>query len=472
MSHVSDPLRPRVVVVGGGVAGLATAYMIRALANERGADPQIAILEAQSRTGGATRTDRSEGFTCEWGPNGFLDNEPATLDLARRLGLEKRLVKASAHASKRYIYHHGHMREIPLSPRTFLSSDILPTGAKLRMALEPAIPAKRNGADETVYDFAKRRLGDTFAHYMIDPMVSGIFAGNAKELSLRAVFPKMVEMEVKHGGLFRAMIAKKREAKLNGTVSGGPGGAAATLTTFANGMGELTDVLARELGDWIVTNVQVKSVRMRGELFEVAADGHIFSADAVVLACPSYAAAELIADLSFNAANCLRDIPFAPVDVVAHGHRIEDVGHPLDGFGVLIPRGEDFRALGSLWCDAIFPDQAPAGMHMLRTMIGGAHDPQIVDLRDVEVEQLAQSEHQRLFDIKSEPVFRKLIRHPKGIAQYTRGHLNRVAELDLFERQLPGLVFTGASYRGVSVNGCVKDAYRVANQFLKLWRLN
>lgn len=472
MLRAADPLRPRVVVVGGGVAGLATAYLIRARANEQGVDPQITLLELQNTTGGATRTDRSEGFTCEWGPNGFLDNEPATLDLAKRLGLEKRLVKASAHASKRYIYHHGSMREVPLSPRAFLASDILPTGAKLRMALEPAIPAKRNGADETVYDFAKRRLGDTFAHYMIDPMVSGIFAGNAKELSLKAVFPKMVEMEVQHGGLFRAMIAKRRAAKQNGTVNGGPGGAAATLTTFTNGMGELTGTLAAELGDRILTNADVKAVRVRGEGFEVVIEGHVFPADAVVLACPSYVAAEIVQDLSFNAANCLREIPFAPVDVVAHGHKIEDVGHPLDGFGVLIPRGDNFRVLGSLWCDAIFPNQAPSGMHMLRTMIGGAHDPHVLDLSDHAVEQLALGEHRRLFDVKCEPVFRKLIRHPKGIAQYTRGHLDRVAELDLFERQLPGLLFTGASYRGVSVNGCVKDAYRVAASLLKQWRLN
>lgn len=472
MRQAADPLCPRVVVVGGGVAGLATAYMIRSLANEHAANPVITILESKNTTGGATRTDHVDGFTCEWGPNGFLDNEPATLEIVNRLGLEKRLVKASAHASKRYIYHHGHMREVPLSPRAFLSSNILPTSAKLRMALEIAVPAKRNGVDETVYDFACRRLGESFAQYMIDPMVSGIFAGNAKELSLRAVFPKMVEMETEHGGLFRAMIAKKHEAKRNGKVTGGPGGAAATLTTFVNGMGELTETLTAELADNIVTNADVKCVKLRGEMYEVVTRDAAFTADTVVLACPSYVAADIISEISYNAAECLRAIPFAPVDVVAHGHRIEDVGHPLDGFGVLIPRGEDYRVLGSLWCDAIFPNQTPDGMHMLRTMIGGAHDPQIVNLSDHEVEQLATTEHRRLFDVRSEPIFKKLIRHPKGIAQYTRGHLERVAELDLLERQLPGLIFTGASYRGVSVNGCMKDAIRVANTLLAQWRLN
>lgn len=472
MLRAADPLRPRVVVVGGGVAGLATAYLIRTLCREHGADPQLTVLEANEIVGGATRTEQQDGFLCEWGPNGFLDNEPATLDLVKLLGLESRLVKASEHAAKRYIYHHGAMHEVPMNPGSFLKSDILPTSAKLRMALELAIPAKRNGADETVYEFAQRRLGDTFAHYMIDPMVSGIFAGNAKELSLRAVFPKMVEMETEHGGLFRAMIAKKREAKRDGKMTGGPGGAAATLTTFLNGMGELTSTLADQLSTCVVTKTKAVSFQVRGDYFELICEDRKVAADAVILACPSYVAADILKELSHNTAECLRAITYAPVDVVAHGHDVNDVGHPLDGFGVLIPRGENYRALGSLWCDAIFPNQAPEGTHLLRTMIGGAHDPQAAELADAEIERIATDEHRRLFNVKQAPIFKKLIRHPKGIAQYTRGHLERVAELELLERQLPGLCFTGAAYRGVSVNGCVKDAYRVANNLLHQWRIS
>jgi len=471
MSSQSERSRPRVVVIGGGVAGLASAYLIRSSAQDRGIDPELILLEAQDIVGGATRTEHVDGFTCEWGPNGFLDNEPATLDLVKRLGLESRLLAASSSAARRFIYHHGAMHEVPLDPMSFLKSDILPLKAKLRMAIEPAIPAKRNGFDESVYEFAERRLGSDFARYMIDPMVSGIFAGNARELSLRAVFPKMVDMETQHGGLFKAMLAKRREAKRTGTSTGGPGGANAKLTTFENGMGELTDSLARELSDQVLTRSAVKSISWRGENFEVATATDSFGADSVVVACPSYAASEIVSHLSHNAARSLREIPYAPVDVIAHGHRIQDVGADLNGFGVLIPRGEHYRALGSLWCDAIFPNQAPSGMHLLRTMIGGAHDTRIADMSDGEVERLAAEEHRRLFNVKCDPVFRKTIRHRRAIAQYTKGHLNRVDDIEHLERQLPGLFFTGASYRGVSVNGCVKDAFRVANGVMSHWKL-
>ncbi|MBK6765620.1 MAG: protoporphyrinogen oxidase [bacterium] len=472
MSAVDDRLRPRVLVIGGGIAGLATGYLILALARERDIQPELTVLEAQDTAGGATRTEHIDGFTCEWGPNGFLDNEPATLDLIKRLGLQSRMIVASPSAAHRYIYHHGTMHEVPLDPMSFIRSDILPFAAKFRMALELAVPAKRDGADETVYDFAERRLGSSFARYLIDPMVSGIFAGNASELSLRAVFPKMVEMESDHGGLFRAMLAKRREAKKSGKRIGGPAGANASLTTFMDGMGELTATLARALSENIVTRSNVRAIHRRGEHFEVITEAKRLSSDAVIVACPSYAAASIVGELSHNAARSLRDIQYAPVDVVAHGHRVEDIGRELNGFGVLIPRGEQYRALGSLWCDAIFPNQAPKEMHLLRTMIGGAHDLSAADLSHDELEQLARDEHRLLYDVKQPPVFSKVIRHRKAIAQYTRGHLDRVRDTELLERQLPGLYFTGASYRGVSVNGCVKDAFRVARQVLELWKIS
>jgi len=459
----------RVVVVGGGVAGLATAWLVRELAREQSRPVAVTVLEGSPHHGGATRTDRVDGYVCEWGPNGFLDNEPATLDLVDRLGLREQLVAADQAASNRYIYHGGKMRLVPVKPPAFLASDILPWPAKLRMAMEAVIPARRDGADETIDAFGRRRLGSAFAQLMLDPMVSGIFAGDTKHLSLKATFPKMEAMEREYGGLFRALIGKKREARRTGQESGGPAGPGAVLHTFVGGMGQLTDTLAGRLRDALLLETPATRVETRDEGFRVLGpDGRYWDCDAVVLACPSYAAAPLVADLAPAAAEAAAGIWHAPVDVVCHGHPQAHLTHPLNGFGVLIPRSEGVRILGSLWSDAIFPGQAPGGRRLLRSILGGAHDPEILSLEPAEVHATAQRDHETVMGIRGEPEFRRHFRHPQGIAQYTVGHLDRVAVTEALETDLPGIFFTGASYRGVSVNGSVKDAFRVARSVLDL----
>lgn len=456
---------PRVIVVGGGVAGLATAWLLIELGREAGRAVDVTVLEALPVAGGSTRTDHADGYTCEWGPNGFLDNEPCTLDLVDRLGLRERLVRADDRSGRRFIYWGGKMREVPIKPPAFLMSDVLPLHAKLRIALELIVPAKRNGLEETVYSFGVRRLGRTFADYLLDPMVSGIFAGNAKELSLQAVFPKMVEMERDYGGLFKAMIKKGREARRSGKKIGGPSGAAAALHTFRDGMGELTAELQARLEGRVRLSAPVTAVGKQNGLWKIAGKDFSLDAEHVVLACPSYRAAAMLEAFAPDTAAAIAEIPFAPVDVICHGHRFDDLNHPLQGFGVLIPRREGVRSLGSLWCDSIFPGQAPAGRHLLRTIVGGAHDPGVLDLSEQDLERIAAQDHDRLYGLKGAPVFRRIIRHEKGIAQYTLGHLRRVAAADALEQQASGLYFTGASYRGVSVNGCAKDAFRVARRF-------
>jgi protoporphyrinogen/coproporphyrinogen III oxidase len=456
--------KPRVVVIGGGIAGLASGFLVREQTRERGIEIDLTVLEAKEQPGGNTRTDHINGYTCEWGPNGFLDNEPATLDLVERIGLTDQLVKADDNSSNRYIYHGGRMRRVPVKPPAFLISDILPIHAKLRMALELLIPAKRNGSDETVDAFGRRRLGVHFADFMLDPMVSGIFAGNTKKLSLAAVFPKMVEMESEYGGLFRAMIAKQKETKRKGTASGGPGGPNAVLHTFKQGMGQLT----AHLTDLLVENVQLNSsvqsiIRTEDRRFRIIIGNRLIDADAVIVAAPSYAAAEMIRDIDTVTSDTLAAIEHAPVSVVCHGHPQDHLSDPLQGFGVLIPRSEGIRSLGSLWSDAIFPGQAPDGYRLLRTIMGGAHDSDIKDLSSEKLHAIASADHNRVQGVFGEPSLKTEFRFDNGIAQYTVGHQNRVKRSEQLENDLPGLYFTGASYRGVSINGCAKDAKRVAD---------
>lgn len=460
--------RRKVVIVGAGVAGLSAAFLIREKFREIGSNVDIVILEAKPYAGGSTRTDLVDGYTCEWGPNGFLDNEPLTFQLVKMLGLQDRLIRANQASSRRFIYHNGKMREVVLNPLSFLKSDIVSLPIKFRMAMEYFIPAGKNGGDETVYSFGKRRLGAGFAKYLLDPMISGVFAGNTKELSLQAVFPKIVEMEEEYGGLFKAMIAKQKEGRRNGKKSGGPAGPGGTLHTFKYGMGEFTETLAKKLKTDLRLSAPVKTIVKEDGKFKVITEKDKIEADYLVLACPSYETSKMIEDIDSKVAGYLDEIEFAPVDVVCHGYKSENVGHSVDGFGVLVPRSEGIRSLGTLWSDSIFPGQAPDDHRLFRTILGGACDPEIVNLRDDALNDVAKKDLSRLIDVTNEPHFTKVFRHPKGIAQYTVGHLYRVAATEQMERELPGLYFTGVSYRGVSVNGCIKDAFRVADKFQEL----
>ncbi|MEE9553967.1 MAG: protoporphyrinogen oxidase [candidate division Zixibacteria bacterium] len=455
----------RVVVVSAGVAGLSCAYLIRKNCRKMGINLDLTILEAGDRHGGSTRTEMIDGYTCERGPNGFLDNEPATLELIDMLGLKDRLVPADESAGRRFIYHGGKMREIALHPLKFLKSDILPWSAKFRMGLEFFIPRYKGDGDETVLSFGRRRLGESFAKLLLDPMVSGIFAGNIDELSLKAVFPNMYSMEREYGGLFKALIGKKREAKKTGKKAGGPGGPGALLHTFKSGMGELTDSLAGQFESELKISSPVKRIEYSNGSFVVKTEHELFEADSVILACPSFEAATIVNDLDNVTAGKLNAIPFAPVDVVCHGHPKENIAHDVNGFGVLIPRSEGIRSLGCLWSDSIFPGQAPVNHHLLRTILGGAHDYAIAEESFSSINSIAHDDMDKLLGINKEPSFKKIFRHPKGIAQYIVGHLDKLSVIENLEKDLPGLFFTGASYRGVSVNGCVKDAFRVTDLY-------
>ncbi len=459
--------RERIIVVGAGIAGLSAAYLLMNMGRENGDVFDIKILEASDRHGGAMRTEESDGYLCEWGPNGFLDNEPATLELVRMLNIESELVRANDNASKRYIFHGGALRKLPMNPLAFLFSDIIPLPSRFRMMLEFLIAKKDDNTDETVESFGKRRLGNGFAKYLLDPMVSGIFAGDTAKLSLQSVFPKMVEMEREYGGLLKALIAKRRFAKVSNSNSGGPSGPNATLHTFRRGMGQLTDSLWSSLSEKVELNQTVRAVKFTDGQFTIRSNQNTIKADSVILACPSFAAADIIENISSSVSATLREIHHAPVDVVCHGHNRVDGEFNPDGFGVLIPRSEDIRSLGTLWSNSIFPGHAPSGKFLLRTIIGGAHDPEITELKDDEVEKTALKDHSTVMGVRLQPEFSRLFRHARGIAQYNLGHSDRVCATEKLEKDTSGLYFTGASYRGVSVNGCVKDAFRILRDFEK-----
>lgn len=404
----------KIAVLGGGVSGLTAAHRLRRQA-------EVVVFEARDRPGGNIRTDEIDGCQVEWGPNGFLDSSPETLELVARLGLTDRLLPARSQAARRFIYRQGRLRELPAKPRAFLTSDILPLGGRLRALLEPFARAPPE-TEETIYDFAHRRLGRSAAQILVDAMVTGIFAGDPRRLEIGAALPKLKAMEQAHGSLLRA-------AKGRGV---GPAG---TLTSFGGGMEVLICALAADL-----------DLRTGNELSSLPS-----GFDRIVCALPARRAADLVEG---RLARLLREIPMAPVAVLALV--FDQLPQVPDAFGFLVPRGQGLRILGTLYDSSVFAGRAPEGRRLVRVMIGGRRDPGAVDLDDGALLDLAARDLEQAWGAFPPPRSHAVFRHRLGIPQYELGHRARLEEIHALCP--PQLHLIGSSYHGVSLNSCIQEA--------------
>jgi oxygen-dependent protoporphyrinogen oxidase len=455
-------LKVRVAIVGGGITGLAAATWLRL---DHGID-EVVVLEASSRAGGKVRTEIDNGYTLEWGPQGFLDNAPDTLEIARLCGLEQELVRADEAAADRFILRGGTLRRVATSPIAFMASPILPLAGRLRLLAEP-FARRRPDRDETVFEFARRRIGRRAAEVLVDAMVTGVFAGDSTKLSLAATFPRMAAMEAEHGSLTRAMLARMREAKRSGAKGGGPAGPGGTLTTFAGGMARLPEHLVRDLGDCLHLDQPIHSLRRGDPHFVLATGDGELEAECVLLTLPAAGAAHLLAGPAPDAVAPLEGIPTVPIAVVMLGYGNPEVfGRPVHGFGFLVPRGEERDLLGTLYCHDIFPGQAPAGSLLLRAMVGGARSPETVGLDDPSLLKLVRGALERVLGADPEPDRVWIVRWERGISQYTVGHLERVAAAEE-AAAAAGIELAGSPYRGVSVNDCIKQARAAATRVAK-----
>ena len=449
------------VVVGGGIAGLTTAFELIDRTRGQADAPEVLCLEAAPQAGGNVRSEQASGFTCEWGPNGFLDNSPATPDLIRRLGIQDRLQPSDSAAELRYLYRGGRLHAVPMGVGAFLSSGMLTWGEKLRLAVEGLQPRRRDGGDESILDFASRRIGRGAAAVMVDAMVSGIYAGDSRQLSLAATFPKMAAMERDHGSLTRAMLAKRKAAK----TEAGPG--QGRLTSFKGGMQDLIDGLAKALGPRLRTGAAVRDVtRSNGAFALRLADGSSLKADRVALTVPAWNAAPMLEGLDPELASVLAKIPSAPVVVCHLGFEQAELAGMPHGFGFLVPRNERLRLLGVLWASNIFPGRAPKGKALYTCMLGGARDTESIDWPDEKVRSTVLDELHTTMHLHAKPVFTRIYRHRRGIPQYTLGHLERLERTDAALARHAGLFLGGNSYRGISANDCIRNAAATAESML------
>jgi oxygen-dependent protoporphyrinogen oxidase len=444
-------------IVGAGISGLATAQALLV----RQPDAEVVVFEAAAKTGGKVMTEMTpQGFLCEWGVNAFLDKSPRTLELCREIGLQP--LSANVAAKKRYVYSESELHQLPEKPPQFLSSRLLSIPGRLRVMGE-VFTGKTDKDDETLEAFGTRHLGREAFEKLIDPMASGVFAGDARTMSLKSCFPRIHEVESEYGSLIRGLIKLQKEARRAGkkdTPGPGPGG---LLTSFGGGMSVLTDTLTAGLGSRVRVNSPARGISRSGGLYTLhMEDGSKDDFDSLVLAAPAHAQAAILCDLVPGISDLLNDIPYPPLAVVCLGYSEAKAGHCLDGFGFLIPSRENRGILGTVVDSNVFPGRAPAGSVLFRAMVGGARSPQLAELPDEQLLSRVLSDLKDIIGLDADPDFISVYRHDKAIPQYLVGHADRLAVIDRQLKAFPGLVLTGNAYRGVSLNDCVLNAGKTA----------
>ena len=460
----------QVLIIGGGISGLSTAWLLDKRAREAGIPLQLTLLEQEPQAGGKIKSVREQGYLCEWGPNGFLDSKPQTLELCTALGISNRLHRSNDNARKRFIYSEGQLHRLPENGLSFLKSKLLSWPGKFRLMGEPFASANPGG-DETLAHFGRRRLGAEALQKLIAPMASGIFAGDPETMSLVSCFPRIAELEREYGGLFMAMFAlakKKRQERKEGKISSSAAGPGGTLTSFKEGIQFLTDTLAAQLGDRVRTGINVVSISQTNGQWEVStSDGAVQQADLVISAAPAYAAAAMLESVDDALVATLRQIQYSTLSVVCCGFQTAGLGHPLDGFGYLVPKEEGRTVLGTLWDSSMFEGRAPAGSALLRSMAGGACKPELIQLSDEELVKRVRDDLRATMGITKAPAFSRIIRHQQAIPQYTTGHGKRLEAIEARLWQHKGLLLTGNAFRGVGLNDCVAASQATVERALE-----
>ena len=454
----------RIVVVGGGLSGLAAAFRIR----QQIPSASIVVLEKQGQPGGNIQTVERDGFRIECGPNGFLDAKPFTLDLCRDIGLGDRLIAGSEGARKnRYLFRNGRLQALPGSLLSFIGSPVLSIRGKLNLLAEKY---RRRPADvpldESVAEFARRRAGQEVADVFADALVTGIHAGDPALLSVAAAFPRLTQFEREYGSVTRGVTASSRQKRADAKARGEQY-RPQQMWSFREGLQVLVEGLKASLGPALVTGVGVSRIEQAPDgRWLVCGDGRdSWRADTVVLTTPANEQAAAVADLDADLAAEMAGIAYNPVAVVALGFRQTDVPRRgLDGFGYIASQNTRRDVLGVQWCSSIFPGRAPEGMVLWRALCGGGNRADVFDWDDARLVAAVRAELSVAMGVTAEPAFVHIVRWPRAIPQYNVGHLARVARIDARVAELPGLLVGGNAYRGVALNDCTEQAGRLADE--------
>jgi len=437
-----------VAVIGAGIAGLAAACRLKRLG------ARVVVYESTSRPGGAIRTERREGYLAEMGPNSLAEPSPQVRAILAELGLESKILPASPQARNRYIVRKGKLVALPTSPPELLTTRLLSNSAKLAVFGEPLVDPGDGPVEESVATFIRRRFNQEVLDYVANPFVAGIFAGDPEQLSVRYALPRLHALEQAHGSLLKAMFQRARTRK------SAEGAGTASLVSFADGLQELPDAMVWELGPAVRLGSAVTQIRRGPKGWTVGAafqQAELY--DGVVYAAPAHCTDEI--DLGFDGAERLKtlsSIPHPPVAVVALGFRREEVAHPLDGFGFLVPEVERKHVLGAIFSSSQFPGRAPEGHILLTAFVGGVRNP---DLANADLNTLTArvlDDFRTLLGARGEPTFRAFQLWPRAIPQYTLSHGRFREIMDDVERRNPGLALAGSFREGVALGEVLTSA--------------
>ena len=472
-----------VAIIGGGITGLSAAYQLQLKAKEKGESINYFVVEKESRLGGNILTETVDGFIIEGGPDCFISEKPEAIELCCKLGLQSHLMKTNEKYRRTFILWRGRLHELPegfmlLAPTSFSSfinnSLITPLG-KLRMAMDLLIPAKKSGEEESLAQFVRRRLGKEVLEKIAEPLVAGIHAGAPENMSLKSTFPRFMEMENQYGGLIRGMLKRKKQY-LNdrkGVRSKPP---YTMFMTLKGGLAELINALtARLKPNAILAGQRVVNVKKTGHNANASppqyclnlANGNSLQAQAVIMATPSFIAAELLKGLDQFLTSDLNSIPYVSTATVSLAYQRKDVLHPLEGFGFVIPRLEKRKIMASTWSSIKFANRAPKNKLLLRCFLGGAGNNHLSLLSEGEIVSIAREELHDIMDIKTEPLFTRVFRWEKSMPQYTIGHGEKLQRINERLSYHPGLFLAGSAYKGIGISDCIKSGKQAAGEALE-----
>jgi oxygen-dependent protoporphyrinogen oxidase len=460
----------RIAIIGGGISGLTAAF---ALENHRRAGTaEYTLYESSPQLGGVLRTEHIQGCVVEAGPDSFITEKPWAADLCRTLGLGDQLIGSNDADRKTYILVHGRLIPMPDGLMFMVPTKILPTGfsplfswtTKLRMAQELMHPPRAAEADESVASLVERHYGAEMVDRLADPLLSGVYGGEAASLSVRAVLPRFAEMERTHGSLGRAMLAARKKMPHPAIKSAPP-----LFTSLKNGMQQLVETLVPRLRpSSLITNNPVLSIQPEAGGWTVSAGLKSAHFDAVVLAVPTHAAAQILSISSSDLSVELAAISYSSSITVGLGYD-RDVRRSLPpGFGFLVPRSEGKRLLAATFVHNKFTHRAPDDRALLRCFFAGSNAENIWQLSDEAIVAAVRSELQQILGLQSAPLFARVYKWKAAMAQYSVGHLDRLERIEHLRRRLPKLALAGNGYRGIGVPDCIRSGQEAVKQVLNI----